>query len=501
MAARRRADLRDRRQDAARRAPTRRWDRCRRRSGTSSPGRWWRWGRGRRAVRVGDARGGRQLRAVRALPATAAAGRPNLCPRIVVPHRRLRRARAACPAPIVARNVLPLPDGLAPELAAARRSRWPARVHAADRAGRGGGRHRARARRRRPGAAPGRPPRAARVPGGAGRPAPGAARARPSLRGRARPCGARGTRATWRGCGRSCRAAAAPTLVIEAVGRPETWRIAAALARPGGEVLLHGGCAAGSEVTLPTGPLHYSRSSPFAAPITTRPRRCGEALAMLEAGELPVAELVGEPIGARRGGRGAGGRSRAPSTPSACDRGRGVNPHYMFLFDPAAQAVDLLRLRAQRGQLPLLLAHDGRELLRSPPRPRQRRVGVAEPRRASAPAGAAAGARSRAARAAGGRRRAGGPPGSSSRRRCRRGGRSSPTGAGRRWCGVRPSSAHELLDLVEDLVADVAPPRRSVCLVAHPPSARPCMSMTMRGLYMKRERDLNRHCSHLTVTR
>ena len=84
--------------------------------------------------------------------------------------------------------------------------------------------------------------------------------------------------------------------VVEAVGRPETWRIAVALARPGGEVLLHGGCAAGSEVTLPTGPLHYDeltlRGSYHHTPAAVR-----RALAMLEAGELPVAELVGEPIG------------------------------------------------------------------------------------------------------------------------------------------------------------------------------------------------------------
>jgi len=46
-------------------------------------------------------------------------------------------------------------------------------------------------------------------------------------------------------------------LVFEAVGRPETWRAAAAAASPGGVVVLVGGCPGGTEVALPTGPLHY----------------------------------------------------------------------------------------------------------------------------------------------------------------------------------------------------------------------------------------------------
>ena len=46
-------------------------------------------------------------------------------------------------------------------------------------------------------------------------------------------------------------------LVFEAVGRPETWRSAAAAAAPGGVVVLVGGCPGGTEIALPTGPLHY----------------------------------------------------------------------------------------------------------------------------------------------------------------------------------------------------------------------------------------------------
>lgn len=47
-------------------------------------------------------------------------------------------------------------------------------------------------------------------------------------------------------------------VVIEAIGTPETWQLAAQMARPGGLVNLFGGCASGTQVTLETRPLHYS---------------------------------------------------------------------------------------------------------------------------------------------------------------------------------------------------------------------------------------------------
>ncbi len=46
-------------------------------------------------------------------------------------------------------------------------------------------------------------------------------------------------------------------LVIEAVGRPAAWEQAIQLARPGGRVLLFGGCPAGTTVALDTGKVHY----------------------------------------------------------------------------------------------------------------------------------------------------------------------------------------------------------------------------------------------------
>lgn len=46
-------------------------------------------------------------------------------------------------------------------------------------------------------------------------------------------------------------------VVIEAVGRPESWEWAVDLVRKGGTVNLFGGCKSGTTVTLPTRPLHY----------------------------------------------------------------------------------------------------------------------------------------------------------------------------------------------------------------------------------------------------
>ncbi len=84
-------------------------------------------------------------------------------------------------------------------------------------------------------------------------------------------------------------------LVVEAIGRPETWRIAVALAGRGGEVLLYGGCPPGSDVTFPTGPLHYDELRIVGAYHHT-PRAIRDALAMLVTPPVPFDELVGATI-------------------------------------------------------------------------------------------------------------------------------------------------------------------------------------------------------------
>jgi L-iditol 2-dehydrogenase len=46
-------------------------------------------------------------------------------------------------------------------------------------------------------------------------------------------------------------------LVVEAVGRPETWEMAPRLVRKGGSVLLFGGCPSGTSVSFETERIHY----------------------------------------------------------------------------------------------------------------------------------------------------------------------------------------------------------------------------------------------------
>ena len=47
-------------------------------------------------------------------------------------------------------------------------------------------------------------------------------------------------------------------IVIEAIGTPATWELAAHMVRPGGLVNFFGGCPSGTQVTLETRPIHYS---------------------------------------------------------------------------------------------------------------------------------------------------------------------------------------------------------------------------------------------------
>jgi L-iditol 2-dehydrogenase len=85
-------------------------------------------------------------------------------------------------------------------------------------------------------------------------------------------------------------------LVMEAVGRPESWRAAIDHALPGGTVVLVGGCPAGSEVTLPSGPLHYAELDVRGAFHHT-PAEVDRALALLGSGDVDWRALAGERIG------------------------------------------------------------------------------------------------------------------------------------------------------------------------------------------------------------
>ena len=85
-------------------------------------------------------------------------------------------------------------------------------------------------------------------------------------------------------------------LVMEAVGRSESWRAAIAGALPGATVVLVGGCPSGCEVTLPSGPLHYAELDVRGAFHHT-PAEIDRALALLARGDVDWRALEGETIG------------------------------------------------------------------------------------------------------------------------------------------------------------------------------------------------------------
>jgi L-iditol 2-dehydrogenase len=80
-------------------------------------------------------------------------------------------------------------------------------------------------------------------------------------------------------------------VVIEAVGKPETWELAVRLVRKGGTVNFFGGCPAGTSVTLDTGLLHYSNLRLLASFHHT-PRSIRRALQHIEQGAIRAEDFV-----------------------------------------------------------------------------------------------------------------------------------------------------------------------------------------------------------------
>jgi L-iditol 2-dehydrogenase len=82
-------------------------------------------------------------------------------------------------------------------------------------------------------------------------------------------------------------------VVIEAVGMPAIWEVAARLVRPGGLVNFFGGCSSGTHVTLPTQVLHYSE-------VTTKgvfhftPAQYAQALELITSRRVDVEALITE---------------------------------------------------------------------------------------------------------------------------------------------------------------------------------------------------------------
>jgi L-iditol 2-dehydrogenase len=84
-------------------------------------------------------------------------------------------------------------------------------------------------------------------------------------------------------------------LVIEAVGRPEAWELAVAMAAPGGTVNLFGGCARDTTFSVPTARVHYEEVT-LLGTYHHAPRYLARALAVLAAAEHPWHELRGPEI-------------------------------------------------------------------------------------------------------------------------------------------------------------------------------------------------------------
>lgn len=80
-------------------------------------------------------------------------------------------------------------------------------------------------------------------------------------------------------------------VVVEAVGKPETWEAAVALVRKGGTVNFFGGCPAGTTVSLDTGLIHYSNLT-LRASFHHTPRAIRRALELIEAGVIRASDFV-----------------------------------------------------------------------------------------------------------------------------------------------------------------------------------------------------------------
>ena len=84
-------------------------------------------------------------------------------------------------------------------------------------------------------------------------------------------------------------------LVVEAVGRPEAWELAVAMAARGGTVNLFGGCARDSTFSAPTARVHYDQVT-LTGTYHHAPRYLARALEILAEAAWPWPELCGPVI-------------------------------------------------------------------------------------------------------------------------------------------------------------------------------------------------------------
>ncbi len=79
--------------------------------------------------------------------------------------------------------------------------------------------------------------------------------------------------------------------VIEAVGRPEAWEMAIALARKAGTVSLFGGCPADTSIEVDTHRIHYDEVS-LVGTFHHTPATIRKALALLASGDVPAEAFI-----------------------------------------------------------------------------------------------------------------------------------------------------------------------------------------------------------------
>jgi len=80
-------------------------------------------------------------------------------------------------------------------------------------------------------------------------------------------------------------------LVIECTAQPQVWEESLFLARPGGQVVLFGGCPAGTKVSFDTSRLHYDQVRVL-SPFHFTPKAVRQAYELLTTGKISTKKFI-----------------------------------------------------------------------------------------------------------------------------------------------------------------------------------------------------------------
>ena len=120
-------------------------------------------------------------------------------------------------------------------------------------------------------------------------------------------------------------AGARPDIAVDATGNAEIWMALPGIVRPGGRVLLFGGCSPGARVSFDAARLHYSEIT-LAGSFHYTPEEAAEAMGLLSSGRIDPRPLVTE----------SAPLSSLPRLLDAQAAGRGIR--YAVHGTPAARA-------------------------------------------------------------------------------------------------------------------------------------------------------------------